>query len=93
MPTREQMQRQLRAKEARDAESKRKINTRRNIIIGEYIVKYFPAVLKFRLRRTKAENEKEFSLLAKCLSALAADTYVTQLIEKVLSDNPSQNNL
>ena len=64
---------QLKAKESREKSKERKNDTRRQIIIGGIVVKYFPEVLMFEPKHNNAENNIEFAPLADFLSVLAAD--------------------
>jgi len=78
----EQLKRQKKAQEAREKKNKRKIDTRRQIIIGGIVAKYFPEVLKFEPKYNNAENYIEFAPLANFLSVLNAQKdFVTQLKE------------
>ena len=78
----ERLERRRRAEQRLEREAQKKRNQRRNYIIGELVVKYFPEVLHFE-PGTKAENIIEFELLECFLLALAADReLVTRLKEK-----------
>ena len=79
-----QLERQKRAQEIREKNAREKINTRRNIIIGKMVEKYFPEVLEFIPRWAEAEDKVEFAPLEHFLSMLAADIeYIERIKVKV----------
>lgn len=79
----EQLKRQKKAKDIRENNRTKKIDTRRLIIIGGFVLKYFPEVINFQPRRTNAENSIEFMALENALKLLSADKqYLDQLKEK-----------
>jgi len=69
----EQLKRQKRAKQMRAQKEARKEDTRRKIVIGGIVLKYFPELEKLHPQRNNAENDIEFSPLANFLSVLASD--------------------
>jgi len=82
-----QVERQRKLQQNREKEQQRKIDTRRNIIIGKMVADYFPAVLEFKPRRTIAENISEFAPFAAFLSILADDKiYIALLKEKAIQN-------
>ena len=70
----EQLKNQRKSRERREQEAKRKLDTRRNIIIGELVCRYFPDVMRLQPQRSKADNAAEFEAFASILSTLANDT-------------------
>ena len=69
----EQLKRRKILQDNKEKEKQDAINTRRYILIGKLICKYFPEVLKLQPRLTKAENNIEFKLLEVFISILADD--------------------
>jgi len=61
-------------KELRELEAKRKVDTHRNIIIGELVCKYFPDVMECQPQRSKKDNAEIFKDFENLLRVLAADT-------------------
>ena len=73
------LEHQRRVEERREREAKKKKDQRRNYIVGEMVVKHFPAISRFE-PGTKAENAVEFEPLETFLSMLAADQ---ELVERL----------
>jgi len=69
--------------------SKRKIDTRRQIIIGGIVLKYFPEVLRFNPKINNEENNIEFAPLANFLSVLSADK---ELVARLKEEASRKNN-
>jgi len=85
----EQLKRQKRAKQMRAQKEARKEDTRRKIVIGGLVLKYFPQLEQLNPQRNNAENDIEFSPLANFLSVLASDKeLVSQLKAKVQEKTP-----
>ncbi|MFP3153591.1 hypothetical protein LQZ18_04030 [Lachnospiraceae bacterium ZAX-1] len=86
-----QLKRQQRAQNIKDRKTADAIDTRRKIILGEMVSKYFPEVLHFQPRQTRAENDFEFLPLANFLSMLAADkSYVSELGKKESTEHQQE---
>ena len=81
-----QLKRQKKEQEIRERKQQEAINTRRKIIVGGIVEKYFPYVLELQPRRTDAENEIEFAPMEKILSVLVADNFHFTPIRKQLSN-------
>ena len=78
-----QSERNIKLKDYRKKEQQRKIDIRRNIIIGEIITKYFPDVVHFQPQLNKTKNDIEFAKLEIIVSILADDEeYMKLLIDK-----------
>jgi len=87
----EQKKRQKRAQEKRDQEKSRKEDTRRKIVIGGIVLKYFPELSELAPQRSNADNDIEFASLANLLSVLATDKeLVDQLKAKALEKSHIQ---
>ena len=81
-----QLERQSGLQLNRDNARKRKIDTRRNIIIGGLVCKHFPDVMKFQPKSRKADTELEFAELECFISMLAKDIeYISMLSERAKS--------
>lgn len=78
----EQLKNQKKSKERREQEAKRKMDTRRYIIIGELVCKYFPDAMKYQPQRSKADNAKEFETFANILNLLADNTELLAKLKK-----------
>lgn len=82
-----QLEQQKKVEQRKEREAKKKMDQRRNYIIGELVTKYFPEVEKFE-PGTKAENDTIFEPLESFLSTLAADqTLMERLREKSVAEN------
>lgn len=66
-----QAQRRRVLQENRAKEQRRKIDTRRKIIVGGIVIKYLPWVLNLQPQMNEAENNKEFAELKRILSELS----------------------
>jgi hypothetical protein len=78
-----QLKQQKKEREIREQKKQDTLSTRRKIIIGGIVEKYFPEVLKLQPQRTDAENEAEFALLETVISLMAQDQdYITRLKEQ-----------
>ena len=87
----EQLKRQKRAKEMRAQKEARAIDTRRKIVIGGLVLKYFPELQQLHPKHNNAENDIEFSAFAYFLSVLASDKeLVAQLKAKAQEKVTSQ---
>ena len=82
-----QLEQQKKVEQRKEREAKKKMDQRRNYIIGELVTKYFPEVKKFT-PGTKIENDVIFEPLESFLSALATDqTLMEHLREKSVAEN------
>lgn len=86
-----------RAEQRKEKEAEKKINQRRNHIVGELVIKYFPEIRNLE-PGTKTENMIRFEPLERILSALSADTQlIDQLKQKAacpaLSDDENGDQL
>ena len=88
----EHARREKRLQDRLAREHKRKTDARRHYIIGELVTKYFPEVLYFEPRRTKAENAVEFKPLEALLAMLAADEELMAQLKKEKSQQASAVN-
>ena len=70
---RKQLKAQKYALVQKEKEEARAIDTRRKIVIGGLVLKYFPQLEQLHPQRNNAENDIEFSPLANFLSVLASD--------------------
>lgn len=76
----------------KEKEEKRQTDTRRNIIIGSIVSKYFPEVLDIQPRRTSAENNIEFAEFEDFVSMLAENKdYNEQLKKRTKQKNEMAN--
>ena len=73
---REQAKRRKQADEQRKKVAQRKINTRRNIILGEILSDVLPRACQFQLQRTKAANDIEFAPIKNFLRKIMANEYL-----------------
>lgn len=79
----EQIKNQAKSKARREREAQRKIDTRRNIIIGELVCKYFPNMKRYYPKGNDADIAKEFLFFESILSILAGNTaLITELKEE-----------
>lgn len=69
----EQLKRRKKAQEQREQKKARAEDTRRKIIIGGIVLKYFPELAEFHPQRNNADNNLEFAPLANFLAVLAGD--------------------
>jgi hypothetical protein len=67
----EQLKRQKRAQKAREKEKIRATETRRKIILGGIVIKYFPQFEELQPQKTNEENLIEFAPLSNFLKCLA----------------------
>lgn len=70
------------AEQRKEREAEKKINQRRNHIVGELVTKYFPEIRDLE-PGTKAENMVRFEPLEKVLSALSADTQLVNQLKQI----------
>ena len=76
----DQLKRKKRAQEMRESKKTRTEDTRRKIVIGGIVLKYFPQLSQLQPQRNNADNDKEFELFANVLSVLASDK---ELVERL----------
>ena len=88
----EQLKRQKRAHEKREQAKTRKEDTRRKIVIGGIVLKYFPEFEALQPQHNNADNNIEFAQLANFLSALVADKdLVARLKAEAQAKTEAQN--
>lgn len=78
----EQLEHQRRLKKHREDVQKSKEDTRRYIIIGKLVCRYFPDMMKYQPQHSDVENAKEFSALEKVLAFLARHTEFLEAAKK-----------
>ncbi|MCL2621237.1 MAG: hypothetical protein FWD97_09930 [Defluviitaleaceae bacterium] len=81
--------------EARELEAKRKRDTRRNLIIGEIVCKYYPYAEQLVPKKSKADNDAEFAQLDRFFQQLFSVNEAVAKLEKSASapvdtDNTNQ---
>lgn len=72
--TPEQLKNRKKMQERRELVANKKLDTHRNIIIGELVCKYFPDVMKYQPQRSKSANSEAFKDFENILKVLASDT-------------------
>lgn len=77
----EQLKRRKRAQEARAKKTERAIDTRRKIVVGGIVLKYFPKFEELHPQRNNESNNIEFAPLANFLSVLSADKDLVARLE------------
>lgn len=73
--------------ENRENERRRKIATRRQIIIGGIMTKHFPGVLNLQPQLKQADTDIEFAGLERFVSLLAADSKFSHLFQEMIVEN------
>ena len=68
----------------RENDRQRKIATRRHIIVGEIVAKYFPDVCKLEPKLNSKATNAEFARLEKFVSAIANDPKYAALFQKAV---------
>ena len=71
--TPEQLKNRKKMQERREQEAKRKVDTHRNIIIGELVCKYFPDVMEYQPQKSKSANTEVFKSFESVLKVLVSD--------------------
>jgi hypothetical protein len=71
--TPEQLKNRKNMQERRELAAKRKVDTHRNIIIGELVCRYFPDVMEYQPQRSKSANTEVFRDFENFLKMLASD--------------------
>lgn len=83
----EQLKNQRKLKERRQQEIKRKIDTCRNIVIGELVCQYFPSAMQYQPRHSKAENKVEFAEFENTLRWLSEHI---ELLNNMRNNSPKE---
>ena len=84
----EQLKRHKRLQDNREKKQKQKEDTRRKIVVGEIVLKYFPEILQFQPYLSEAKNNIEFAEFEIFVSELACDkAYIIQQKEKIKYKN------
>lgn len=81
----EQYQMEQRKAQRVERERSKKMNDRRNIIVGELVVAAFPVLAEITLGTAK-ENENRFQAVRQLFSALAADPAFAERMKRAVSD-------
>lgn len=81
----EQYQMEQRKAQKVERERSKKMNDRRNIIVGELVVEAFPVLAEITLGTAK-ENENRFQAVRQLFSALAADPAFAERMKRAVSD-------
>jgi len=78
----EQLKNQKRAKLRREQATKRKLDARRNFLIGELVCKYFPSMMQYQPQRSQAGNKAEFADFESKLRWLSEHPEILQRMEE-----------
>lgn len=78
----EQRKNLRKAKERREREAKRKLDARRNFLIGELVCKYFPSMMQYQPQRSQADNRAEFADFESKLRWLSEHTEILQRMQE-----------
>ena len=76
----EQLKNRRRVKLRQEQAAKRKLDARRNYLIGELVCKYFPSVMQYQPQRNQADNKAEFADLESRLQWLSEHTEILKRI-------------
>ncbi len=85
----EALKRQRRIERNKLRENQKKIDSRRNYIIGEMVVKFFPELAKI-MPGTKTENAEKFSGFEKFLQRVSADAAIMELFRERMEQSDAQ---
>jgi hypothetical protein len=77
----EQLKNQKKSQQRREQKAKRKMDTRRHIIIGELVCKYFPNMMNYWPQRNRADTADEFAVFENILCMLAANAELVSKLE------------
>ena len=81
----QQLKNQKMSQQRREQEVKRKMDTRRHIIIGELVCRYFPDLMNYQPQRNKADTQQEFAVFENILRILASNAdLISQLESKAV---------
>ena len=69
----EQLKNQKKSQERQEQAVKRKMDTRRKIIIGGLVCKYFPDIMKYQPQRSNADTTEEFAAFENILRILVVN--------------------
>jgi hypothetical protein len=76
----------------RENDRRRKIAIRRQIIIGEIVAKYFPAVLNLEPQLKRADTDVEFAVLEEFVSRVADDPRYNALFQELVVEKGAGGN-
>lgn len=79
----EQLRNQRKSQERRERKAKHKMDAHRNFLIGDLVCKYFPNMMKYQPKRSKADNAKEFADFENFLCWLSDNA---DLVEAIIKD-------
>ncbi len=85
----EKLKRQKRIECRKLREEQKKIDSRRNYVIGEMVVKCFPELSKI-MPGTKTENAEKFSGFEKFLQTVSADATMIELFRGCMEQSDAQ---
>ncbi len=85
----EALKRQRRIERKKLRENQKKIDSRRNYIIGEMVVKFFPELAKI-MPGTKTENPEKFSGFEKFLQRVSVDATMMELFRDCMEQSDAQ---
>ena len=75
-------------KARQELEAKRKVDVHRNILIGELVCQYFPSMMQYQPRHSKADNKIEFSEFENALRWLSEHT---ELLYNLRNNLPNED--
>lgn len=78
--------------ENRENDRQRKITTRRQIIIGGIVTKYFPTAINLHPKLKRADTDVEFAGLDEFFSRIASDPQLSILFQELISQDGSDEN-
>lgn len=78
----EQLRNQKKSQERREREAKHKMDAHRNFLIGDLVCKYFPDMMKYQPKRSKADNAEEFADFENFLCWLSDNADLVEAIKK-----------
>lgn len=78
--------------ENRENDRRRKIATRRQIVVGGLVAKYFPGVLNLQPQLKQVDTEAEFAGLEIFVSTVAADPTFYALFQELMGEGLTVGN-
>jgi len=76
----------------RENDRQRKIATRRQIIIGGIVIKYFPTIINLQPQLKRADTDIEFAGLDEFVSTVAGDPKFSALFQELVSEKSAGGN-
>lgn len=76
----------------RENDRQRKIATRRQIIIGGIVIKYFPTVINLQPQLKRADTDIAFAGLDEFVSTVAADPQYAALFQELVNEKSAGGN-